>query len=57
MARARLALIMEPVSIACMAASGPDWRIERTVPFQPGKMPSLTSGKPTLVLSSRVAMR
>ena len=32
-----------------MADIGPAWRIERAVPLKPGKMPSLTSGKPILV--------
>ena len=40
-----------------MAASAPACRMERAVPLKPGKMPSLTSGKPRRVPSSRVAMR
>jgi hypothetical protein len=48
---------MEPVSMACMAERAPAWRIDRTVPLKPGKMPSRTSGKPTRVASSRVAIR
>ncbi len=47
----------EPESMMLMADMGPAWRMERAVPLKPGKMPSLTSGKPTLVAGSRVAMR
>ncbi len=57
MARAADALYILPVSIAVMAAGAPACRIERAVPLKPGKMPSLTSGKPSLVEGSRVAMR
>ena len=57
MPRAAEARIIEPVSISGMAESVPAWRIERAVPLKPGKMPSRTSGKPSLVESSRVAMR
>ena len=54
---ATVARIMPPVSIACIAAIGPACLIERAVPLKPGKIPSLTSGKPMRVESSRVAIR
>ncbi len=57
MPRAAEADSILPVSIACMAAGAPARRIERAVPLKPGKMPSFTSGKPSLVPLSRVAMR
>ncbi len=57
MPRAAVARIMPPVSMLVMAAMAPPERIERAVPLKPGKMPSFTSGKPTRVSSSRVAMR
>ena len=49
MLRAAPARTIEPVSIICMADSAPTWRIERAVPLKPGKIPSLTSGKPSRV--------
>ena len=40
-----------------MAEMAPTCLIERAVPLKPGKIPSLTSGKPSRVASSRVAIR
>ncbi len=46
-----------PLSMMLIAAGAPAWRIERAVPLKPGKMPSFTSGNPSLVPGSRVAIR
>ena len=56
-ARAAVADSIEPVSIARIADGAPACLIERAVPLNPGKMPSFTSGNPSFVEGSRVAMR
>jgi hypothetical protein len=54
---ARLASMFLPVSIMSSAAAGPTICGRRSMPPQPGTMPSITSGSANLVPGSSTAMR
>ncbi|MNO00984.1 hypothetical protein D3C81_2210080 [compost metagenome] len=57
MARAALAETVRPVSIRSIAAGAPISLGRRALPPQPGKMPSLVSGRPIRVEGSSEATR